>query len=253
MHNPQDTSHAEASIARKERAPSFLVVDDHPLMSAALASSLSVLYPGSPVRTASSLAKAFDALEREQLGIVLLDLLLTDSQGLTTLRTLVEWCQLNGQQPQILVLSAADDTDPNIINLVINEAGAGYLSKKMHPDEFKRAVRVTVEGGTYIPPEHVRSTTQPISSDVLRSLSERELTIARMFGTGLSAKAILKELATQGVDIAENTVRAHIQRAAWKLRIELRQKEPLPPRATIVTALAIARRQAPASDTTSDR
>lgn len=129
--------------------------------------------------------------------------------------------QIKAAHPQVrvLILTAYDD-DPFVFALL--SAGAdGYVLKNADPDELVRLVKATAAGGKVLAPDIAarlvaRATGGLTASppELVEPLSERELTVLRLAGQGLTNKAIGLELA-----ISDRTVQGHLANIYGKLQV----------------------------------
>jgi len=93
----------------------------------------------------------------------------------------------------------------------LRAGAAGYLLKLDAPEELVRAIRVALDGGTYLSPELARAVLEPAeSTDAadtagrVAALSAHQIEILRMLADGLSAKEIARKL-----DLSPRTVESH--------------------------------------------
>jgi DNA-binding NarL/FixJ family response regulator len=124
-----------------------LLIDDHPLILAALASVIESMGVQTRVTGAASAAAAREALEADALfDLVLLDLHLGDADGfdlLTELRT-------NYPALPVVVVSASDRSS-DVIRAI--DAGAmGFVPKRASNDTLFEALHMVMSGGIFVPP-----------------------------------------------------------------------------------------------------
>lgn len=177
----------------------ILIVDDHPLMSAALAN---VLKEGRS--TASCVIAHNGAMARRQLvlqpdiGLVILDLALPDTDGFDLL------VHLREHYPQIpaMVVSASESVDD--IRRAFAAGARAYVAKSSPPAAMLKAVLAVLRGEIDMPPAllHADRTRCDIAPGLL---SERQLDVLRLVCAGKSNKIIAYELG-----LAEKTVKGRI-------------------------------------------
>ena len=198
-----------------------LIVEDHPLTLDGTTLALQSAYPGLAVFQAESLADAIAVLERQsEIGLVLLDLDLGDSQGIATLSALTGWCADHDRNVRVVVLSA--HAEPDLVRAVIEHYGSGFILKATSREIFRQAIALTLAGGIFIPEVVLRrlapAPLQPAAPPP--SLTRREMAVARLLVRGFTYKRIARALeAEDGRPISEHTVRAHVGNIAWKLRV----------------------------------
>ena len=187
---------------------------------------LQVRFPDVQVREADGVASALAHLRAEpDIGLVLLDLGLGDSEGLPTLR------QLRGVSDDltIVVMSASDS--PETMIAALNEGAAGFIPKTTRGGVIEHALRVVLEGGIYLPESIYRAIVPDdeggalLRSDEERAaeaidrlgLSPRQVDVLRLLGAGCSTKVICREL-----DLAESTIKTHLLALFRKLGVKTR-------------------------------
>jgi DNA-binding NarL/FixJ family response regulator len=122
------------SVMSKSEQIRVLVVDDHPVVRAGLASMLSC-YPELQV-----------AIGKSRVDVVLLDLRMPEMSGLETLQAI----RLLEPAPKVIVLTSYE-TDEDIYQAIL--AGAdGYLLKASSDEEMLDAIRSAMSGQRYFPP-----------------------------------------------------------------------------------------------------
>lgn len=198
-----------------------LIVEDHPLTLDGTTLALQSAYPGLSVFRAESLAEAIVVLgKRVEIGLVLLDLDLGDSQGIATLSALTGWCAEQDRNVRVVVLSA--HAEPELVRAVIEHYGSGFILKATSREIFRQAIGLTLAGGVFIPDVVLRrlGPALPQPAAPAPNLTRREVAVARLLVRGLTYKRIARALeAEDGRPISEHTVRAHVGNIAWKLRV----------------------------------
>jgi len=134
------------SVLSKSEQIRVLVVDDHPVVRAGLASMLSC-YPELQVASGvSGGAAALAAIGKSRVDVVLLDLRMPEMSGLETLQAI----RLLEPAPKVIVLTSYE-TDEDIYQAIL--AGAdGYLLKASSDEEMLDAIRSAMSGQRYFPP-----------------------------------------------------------------------------------------------------
>jgi DNA-binding NarL/FixJ family response regulator len=188
-----------------ERPIRILIVDDHPVVRAGLASMLST-QPGFQV--AANVANGTEAIavvDATPPDIVLLDLRMPGMTGIEVLHALH---QRNSVSRTIVLTSF--ETDEDIYQAV--QAGAqGYLLKNTSQQELVSAIREVHAGLRHLPP----SITARLAERMMRSaLTSRELEVLKMLSKGLTNKQIAHALS-----ISDNTVRNHVNSIIEKLEV----------------------------------
>ncbi|NMZ32845.1 response regulator transcription factor [Pseudomonas proteolytica] len=167
--------------------PKAIIVDDHPFIRSALRMLLKQQH-FDVVAEAGNGADAVQQARENNPDLVILDIAMPKIDGLeviSRIRALNLSCK-------ILVLTSQS---AQFYAMRCMRAGAtGYLSKTNELDELVKAIRVVMDGYTYFPNLTVNSGARSESSvtdlELIRSLSDRELTILQRLATGLSNKEI---------------------------------------------------------------
>jgi len=124
-----------------------LLVDDHPLILAALRSVITGLGDDVVVVGASSGDEAREVLARDaEFDLVLLDLALGDADGFDVL---IEFRAKYPALP-VVVLSASDRTSDVIRS--IDLGAMGFVPKRASNDSLFEALHMVMSGGIYVPP-----------------------------------------------------------------------------------------------------
>jgi two-component system nitrate/nitrite response regulator NarL len=208
------------------KAIRLLVVDDHPLFRRGLVSLLSQDSRFSVVGEAGDIGEAFRILSHQEPDLLLLDNHLPGVKGVEAIVSLKQ----GHENLRILMLTVSEDED-DLANALQNGAD-GYLLKTLESDQLCEAIVKVAEGQSVVSPEMmsklVSALRQPsvpsaIESDnghplkVLERLSPREMEIFLLIAKSLSNKHIARDL-----DIAETTVKIHIQHIFKKLEMTSR-------------------------------
>lgn len=183
----------------------ILLVDDHPVVRAGLASMLSTI-PGLAVCGAASTGEeALQLIDLQQPDVLLLDLRMPGMNGIELLKV----TRAKPFPPKALVLTSYE-SDEEIYRAI--EAGAqGYLLKSTPQAEIVAAIQAVHAGRHYIPP---RIAARLAERMVRSALTQRELEILEMVVRGLTNKQIGNAL-----QISENTARNHINSIIRKLDV----------------------------------
>lgn len=207
----------------------LLVVDDDFSARGGVAMTLRSLYPEASVHEADSVNAATHTLnEHPDMRLVLLDLNLEHSRGMDTLAQVQQWCETRDITPRILVLSAAAEYDETLITQAIDLCATGFIPKGTKLAIFRSAIDLTLAGSIYIPEQYLRATAAQRRTDAAPvraastetpSFTPRERQVAALLVKGLSYKQIARRLTAPGTTMSDHTVRVHVQRIAWKLRV----------------------------------
>lgn len=192
----------------------ILVVDDHPLIREAVRHVLAQLDRDVQVFDADSCAAAAEQiLAQPDLDLVLLDLSLPGSSGLSALESLRE------QFPAmpVVVLSASDD--PAVVIGALDAGAMGFIPKTSSNELMISALRLVFSGGIYVPPQAIAGSSQdeaaipaavvqaaaPVTEPAEIGLTGRQTEVLALMLQGKPNKVICREL-----NLAEGTVKIHV-------------------------------------------
>jgi two-component system nitrate/nitrite response regulator NarL len=202
----------------------LMVVDDHTLfrrgMVALLASDSSLAVTGE----ASDAGEAVRKAATLQPDVILLDNHLPGATGIQALPGLKD----AAPNARIILLTVSEDAEDLLAAL---RAGAhGYLLKTIEGDLLAQAIHRAMKGEAVVSPEMTgklvtafRAASAPAPAepppapDPLAQLSAREMQVLEQIALGASNKEIARTL-----DIAETTVKIHVQHILRKLNLSSR-------------------------------
>ena len=200
---------------------SVLLVDDHSLFR----SGIRALLQRHPEFTvAGEAADGVEGIKRArqlQPDVVLLDLNMPGMSGVETLQLMRQDCP----ETAILMLTVSEDAQDLLVAL---KAGAcGYLIKNIETDFLIRAIRRAAAGETVVAEAMTaklvaqlnggaQATPLPVPPE-MDKLTPREKEILACLARGESNKLIARTL-----DLAESTVKIHVQNVLKKLKLSSR-------------------------------
>ena len=133
-------------------------------------------------------------------------------------------------------MSAAADYDESVIAEAIDGCATGFIAKGSSEEVFRSAIELTLAGAIYIPERYLRARRRPGHSNDDPAFTPRERQIAGLLIQGLTYKQIAKRLSEPGKPLSDHTVRVHVQRMAWKLRVtDDPEKDNLAAKAAVLT------------------
>jgi len=183
-----------------------VIADHHPLMLAGIRAALDDASGFEVVGSATHVEDVLPLVESVLPDVVLLDLQMTDLDGLEMLD------KIRARHPdvRVIALSAVDALEK--IHAALAHGAAGYIVKTINPTDLGPAIRQAVEGTVY----HVVGTPETNDLAIARGahLTDRELTIIKAVARGLSNQAIARELW-----VTEQTVKFHLTNVYRKLNI----------------------------------
>ncbi len=162
----------------------ILIVDDHPVVREGIGRVITDAIPDATVGAADGAAQAAMMMQQEgPWDLVLLDLTLDGDDGTVVLR------RLHHSHPNVPIVIISMHPAEQFARRVIQAGAAGYISKGSNPADLVRAVRQTLGGERYVPPEPPADRGLPHEL-----LSDREYQVLRMIASGLTVSQISTRL-----------------------------------------------------------
>lgn len=214
----------------------ILVIEDHPLLRNGIANNLRDMLGVVSVLEAATFAQARKHLEYSPgVALVLLDLGIQDSSGLETLRRFRLLCDELACYPRVVVVSGNENID--LVACVLKEHATGFIPKGVSEGIFRNAIRLTLDGGVYIPELILQNFDSPHTvppailngsandgtdgSKTLPKLTEMERLVAAYCVQGLTYKNIARAISEKrGRIISDLTVKTHVKNLSIKLGIQ---------------------------------
>ncbi len=200
----------------------ILVADDHPLFREAITSVIASGFAGSEVIETADLDSALALTrEHEDLDLILLDLNMPGMHGLNGL------ISLRNEAPTIPVVIVSAEEDKQIVLQAITYGAIGFITKSSPRAQMTEAIQHILNGNVYLPSDIIRTGREPqrrhrqddnpVSPELLGSLTRRQLLVLERMSKGESNKQIAYNL-----NIAETTVKAHVSAILRKLNVHNR-------------------------------
>ncbi|CAM3090631.1 Transcriptional regulatory protein LiaR [Arthrobacter ulcerisalmonis] len=194
----------------------ILLVDDHPVVRAGLRAMLTAFEGISVAAEAADGEAALKELKRlqilgERVDVVLMDLQMGAGMDGVTATSRIKLLE---DPPPVLILTTYD-TDADILAAV--EAGAsGYMLKDAPPEQIHQAVMAAAAGQTALAPR-VAALLMGRINNPATMLTAREIQLLELLATGLSNRAIAKQ-----IFVSEATVKTHLVHIYGKLGVDNR-------------------------------
>jgi DNA-binding NarL/FixJ family response regulator len=180
-----------------------LTVDDHPLLregiAGAIASQKDMILVGEAISGEEAIAK-YRMLKPD---VTLMDLQMHGMNGIDAM------IAIRGEFPNarfVVLTTYQGDTQAY---RAIRAGAAGYLLKSMLRKDMLETIRTVHAGRRYIPPEIASKLADHIAEE---PLTDREIAVLRLVAVGTSNKMIADRL-----EVAEHTVKSHLQNILAKL------------------------------------
>jgi DNA-binding NarL/FixJ family response regulator len=193
----------------------ILVVDDHPIVRQGLRRLIDQQRDLEVCGEAESLHEAEAAIRKLKPALVIIDISLKQGDGIE----LVKEARTRSPNLPILVLSMHDEA---IYAERVLAAGAnGYIMKQADAEELLLALRRVLGGGIYVSEaignSMIRKLTaggRYVASNPIERLSNRELQILQLIGSGLSTRQ-----AAEALELSMKTIETHRERIKRKLHL----------------------------------
>jgi two-component system nitrate/nitrite response regulator NarL len=197
----------------------LVLVDDHALVRQGLADLLSRGAGMQVLATTGRADEAYDLLQRHRPDLLILDLRMVPTDGISLLKSLRE----KGETTPVLVLTMSEAADDLAAALKLGVRG--YLLKDMEPADVIDAIRRAAKGELVVAPSIagklaaiLQSGEEPGSAaSLLKQLTGRERQILGYVSAGMSNKAIARALG-----ISHDTVKLHVRHILAKLGLSSR-------------------------------
>jgi two-component system nitrate/nitrite response regulator NarL len=178
----------------------LLVVDDHPLVRAGVASTLQKLADADPVLQAGDGVEALAHLaQHPDVAAVLLDLRMAGMAGLALL------IQLKRLYPDMPALVLSSSEEPDDVRRVLKAGARGYCPKSANPATVIAALQLVLSGEIYVPPFMAMAAETGAAPSDPSGLTPRQHEVLQALCSGKSNKEIARVLGMQ-----EKTVKGHV-------------------------------------------
>ena len=186
----------------------IVVADDHPLFRAALRSAVDKAAPGAEVMECASLAEAKAAMIAGPVDLLLLDLKLSDSEGMAGLAA------VRAEQPTVPVAVVSASEDAPVVRHALGLGAAGFIPKSSSLPQMVEAIAAILAGDSWAP--DVPEADDDLAGRVA-SLTPSQLRILE----GLKAGRLNKQIAFD-LGVSEATIKAHLTSVFRKLGVHNR-------------------------------
>ena len=194
-----------------------VIVDDHTLFREGLAELLEHYGTIHVCGIAGTQEIARNVIREQQPDVVLLDLHLPPTDGITLMQKLRE----EGLFFTTLILTVSNEEED--LASALRAGAQGYLLKNMEPAEVVDAIQRADKGETVVAPEMTAKLVTLLdnkkgkTTSLINQLTAREREILQYLAKGDSNKAIAKELG-----ISADTVKLHVRNILSKLNLTSR-------------------------------
>ncbi len=182
----------------------ILIADDHALFRDGLSLQLEKIAPQAVINQAANFSQALKIIDSApDTDLVIIDLDMPDMKwedGLKELRA-------KAANSRIVVISASEDSRD--IKRVIEMGICGYIPKRSETKVLMSALKLIMDGGTYLPPSIIEAAAAVEDGRLRRSggktLTPRQAEVLDYVAEGMSNKQIAYKMG-----VSEATVKLHI-------------------------------------------
>ena len=196
-----------------------LIVDDHTLFRSGVKALIARQEDFEVVGEASDGLDGIKRAKEMQPDVILLDLHMPGLSGREAVKILARECP----ESKVVMLTVSEDAE-DLIETLRNGA-SGYLLKNIDTQTLIDSIRRAAEGDSVISPQMTSKLVRNIKTGAVAApvpterdkLSPREREILAFLARGASNKEIAR-----GLDVAESTVKIHVQHILRKLNLTSR-------------------------------
>ena len=199
----------------REKRRIFLV-DDHPIVRQGLALLINNEPDLAVIGEGEDAYGALHLIREKKPDVVLLDVSLRDSDGIELLK------ELKSYNPDLPVLMLSMHDESLYAERALRAGARGYVMKQEAPQVLLSAIRKVLDGDVYVSERMSATLLQRMIGGKkaagglpMDRLTDRELEIFRMIGSGLSVKQIAQKLF-----LSAKTVEAHREHMKEKLSLK---------------------------------
>ncbi len=204
------------AVKNKSTAQKLLIVDDHPMMRTGLGQLIDNEPDLVVSAEADNAAQAQEAVMKQKLDLVLLDISLPDKNGLELIK------DLRALKPDLAILVVSMHDETLYAERVLRAGARGYIMKQEGGKKFLLAMRKVLAGGIYVSEkmasrilETFSGQTSGAAASPVARLSDREFEVFQLIARGSDTGAIARQL-----HVSVKTVEAHRVHIKEKLQLK---------------------------------
>ena len=193
----------------------ILLVDDHKILRDGIRSLLKEYGDMEVVGEAANGRTALTLVNELSPDIVIMDISMPDLNGIDATR------RINSEFQGVKVIALSMHYDKQFVSEIFKAGATGYLLKDSAFDELEKAIRIVMDGNTYINPqvgslvvESLISQPTGQSHKAFSLLTEREREVLQLIAEGRSTKQIASDL-----HVSAKTIESHRRQVMGKLNI----------------------------------
>ena len=195
----------------------ILIVDDHPIVREGMAQLVEQKFGGRHKVTgqADNADEALDKLTLLRPDMVIVDIFLKGSDGIELVK------RIRSKDPDINILVLSMHDESLYAGRAIAAGAQGYVMKQEEPEEIIKAIDQILQGKVYLSGRMAtsllrnRATNTDKGLSLISLMTDRELEVFRLFGTGWTTRKIAKHL-----HLSVKTIETYCARIKEKLELE---------------------------------
>jgi DNA-binding NarL/FixJ family response regulator len=188
-------------------------VDDHEIVRRGLTVLFQTADDIEVVGEASNGQEALDLCSRVSPGVVLLDVMMPEMDGITTATELLK------RYPGINILMLTSMSDDSLVQQAMRAGARGYLYKNLAGPELLDAIRLAAAGQTVLGQEAIKAlmSTRSPGGAASYGLTAREMEVLALLAEGLNNVEIGDHLS-----VSRTTIKTHVSNIFSKLGVSNR-------------------------------
>lgn len=193
----------------------ILIADDHALFRDGLALRLEQLVPDAVILQAANYGQIFKLIKEDHtINIIIMDVEMQDMPWLESLK------EIRHLLPKASLIVVSNSEDQRTIRTILSAGVKGYIPKRSDGKVFNNALKLVLDGGTYVPSLLIDNT--PINnlsgkSTGIKTLTSRQSQVLDLIAQGKSNKQIAYDMG-----VSESTVKLHINALLRSLHVSNR-------------------------------
>ncbi|MBI4682894.1 MAG: response regulator transcription factor [Nitrospirae bacterium] len=193
----------------------ILLVDDHKILRDGICSLVKGYDDMEVVGEAADGRTAIRLVQQLSPDVVIMDISMPDLNGIDATRKIIT------DYPKVKIIALSMHYDKQFISEIFKAGASGYLIKDSAFDELEHAIRIVMDGKTYINPQIASLVVESLVSQpssaghqAFSLLTEREREVLQLISEGKSTKQIAVDL-----HVSAKTVESHRRQVMGKLNI----------------------------------
>jgi len=193
----------------------ILLVDDHQILREGIRAILKGYEDLQVVGEAADGRAAIHLVNDLNPDVVIMDISMPDMNGIDASQRILR------EHPDVKIIALSMHHDRQFVSEIFRAGASGYLIKDSAFDELEHAIRVVMDGKTYINPQIASILVESLVSDqpaphhdAFSLLTEREREVLQLIADGKSTRQIAAEL-----NVSSKTVESHRRQVMGKLNI----------------------------------